>query len=73
MIIFYRIDTPGVIKRVSQLFRGHPNLIVGFNTFLPTGYKIQVHDETGERVSVCTPNGQSHVINNGEVRLFSKR
>lgn len=37
------IDTPGVIARVSSLFRGHPELIVGFNTFLPPGYKIEVH------------------------------
>ncbi|XP_040564343.1 paired amphipathic helix protein Sin3a isoform X2 [Lepeophtheirus salmonis] len=36
------IDTPGVITRVSCLFRGHPELIVGFNTFLPPGYKIEV-------------------------------
>ncbi|EFX72567.1 hypothetical protein DAPPUDRAFT_200975 [Daphnia pulex] len=36
------IDTPGVIARVSSLFRGHPELIVGFNTFLPPGYKIEV-------------------------------
>ncbi|KAK7790679.1 hypothetical protein R5R35_008201 [Gryllus longicercus] len=36
------IDTPGVIHRVSDLFKGHPELIVGFNTFLPPGYKIEV-------------------------------
>ncbi|CAG0887572.1 unnamed protein product [Cyprideis torosa] len=36
------IDTPGVIERVSNLFKGHPELIVGFNTFLPDGYKIEV-------------------------------
>merc|ERR1719434_564333 len=36
------IDTPGVISRVSMLFKGHPELIVGFNTFLPPGYKIEV-------------------------------
>ncbi|XP_031694705.1 paired amphipathic helix protein Sin3a-like isoform X2 [Anarrhichthys ocellatus] len=35
------IDTPGVISRVSQLFKAHPDLIVGFNTFLPPGYKIK--------------------------------
>lgn len=29
------IDTPGVIDRVSSLFRNHPSLISGFNTFLP--------------------------------------
>ncbi|KAL8276936.1 hypothetical protein RQP46_010664 [Phenoliferia psychrophenolica] len=35
------IDTPGVIERVSTLFRGHPALIQGFNTFLPPGYRIE--------------------------------
>ena len=34
------IDTPGVIMAVSELFKGHPELIVGFNTFLPAGYKV---------------------------------
>ena len=36
------IDTPGVIQRVSDLFQGHDNLILGFNTFLPPGFKIEV-------------------------------
>lgn len=36
------IDTPGVIRRVSELFKGHNNLILGFNTFLPPGYKIEL-------------------------------
>jgi len=30
-----RIDTAGVIQRVKDLFRGHKELILGFNTFLP--------------------------------------
>lgn len=30
-----RIDTSGVIVRVKQLFKGHRELILGFNTFLP--------------------------------------
>jgi len=34
------IDTPGVIKKVSELFRGYRRLILGFNTFLPEGHKI---------------------------------
>ena len=34
------INTPGVIQRVSELFKGHPGLIYGFNTFLPPGYHI---------------------------------
>ena len=47
------IDTPGVIARVSCLFKGHPELIVGFNTFLPPGYKIEV--QCNESVAVSMP------------------
>ena len=38
------VDTPGVIARVSKLFRGYNNLILGFNKFLPNGYKIGISD-----------------------------
>lgn len=37
-----QIDTPQVIERVSILFKDHPELIVGFNAFLPSNYKIEV-------------------------------
>ncbi|XP_051176886.1 paired amphipathic helix protein Sin3a isoform X2 [Leptopilina boulardi] len=53
------IDTPGVIRRVSHLFKGHPELIVGFNTFLPPGYKIEVQSNAkgyAYQVSVCVPD-----------------
>ena len=39
------IDTDRVVAQVSQLFVGHPELIVGFNVFLPDGYKIDVPQE----------------------------
>ncbi|KAI8825138.1 uncharacterized protein EV422DRAFT_517588 [Fimicolochytrium jonesii] len=47
------LDTPGVIRRVSGLFREHPELISGFNTFLPHGYRIEP-GPNGE-VKVTTP------------------
>lgn len=53
------IDTPGVIQRVSNLFKGFPDLIVGFNTFLPPGYKIEVQkNDQGYafQVSVSVPS-----------------
>lgn len=59
LFCYYSIDTPGVINRVSQLFKGHPDLIMGFNTFLPPGYKIEV--QTNDLVNVTTPN-QIHYI-----------
>ncbi|KAF8759170.1 hypothetical protein HU200_010551 [Digitaria exilis] len=34
-----RIDTNGVIIRVKTLFNGYPELILGFNAFLPKGYR----------------------------------
>ncbi len=37
-----KIDTPGVIRRVSTLFRGNKALVLGFNTFLPLGFKIEI-------------------------------
>ncbi|KAL8471473.1 hypothetical protein ACS0TY_028934 [Phlomoides rotata] len=40
-----RIDTVGVIARVKELFKGHPNLILGFNTFLPKGFEITLTEE----------------------------
>lgn len=52
------IDTPGVINRVSTLFNGHPELIQGFNTFLPPGYKIEcgLNDDPNS-IRVTTPMG----------------
>ncbi|XP_033223040.1 paired amphipathic helix protein Sin3a-like isoform X2 [Belonocnema kinseyi] len=56
---FRSIDTPEAIRRVSHLFQDHPELIVDFNSFLPSGYKIEV--QTNEHgyayhVSVSMPN-----------------
>lgn len=53
------IDTPGVIERVSTLFRGHPSLIQGFNTFLPPGYRIECSLDPSESnlITVTTPTG----------------
>ncbi|TPX40757.1 hypothetical protein SeMB42_g05890 [Synchytrium endobioticum] len=49
------IDTPGVINRVSSLFRGHSNLITGFNTFLPPGYRIEATNDPQNPIRVTTP------------------
>ncbi|KAH7909888.1 hypothetical protein BJ138DRAFT_1154242 [Hygrophoropsis aurantiaca] len=53
------IDTPGVIKRVSYLFNGHPSLIQGFNTFLPVGYRIECSSDPRDStyITVTTPTG----------------
>ncbi|KAF2674478.1 hypothetical protein BT63DRAFT_419768 [Microthyrium microscopicum] len=53
------IDTPGVIERVSQLFVGNPDLIQGFNTFLPPGYKIECGGDDPNAIRVTTPQGST--------------
>eukprot|EP00232_Nephroselmis_pyriformis_P019508 CAMPEP_0182880668 /NCGR_PEP_ID=MMETSP0034_2-20130328/16687_1 /TAXON_ID=156128 /ORGANISM="Nephroselmis pyriformis, Strain CCMP717" /LENGTH=677 /DNA_ID=CAMNT_0025013665 /DNA_START=122 /DNA_END=2152 /DNA_ORIENTATION=+ len=39
------INTEGVIHRVKVLFKGHRELILGFNTFLPPGFEIDCPEE----------------------------
>lgn len=50
------LDTPGVIAKVSTLFRGHTDLIVGFNTFLPPGYRIEQMPHNNE-IRITTLQG----------------
>ena len=44
---------------MSNLFKGHSSLIVGFNTFLPPGYKIEI-DNHDHSINVYQP-GQAVV------------
>ncbi|KAL7332383.1 hypothetical protein PS15p_204433 [Mucor circinelloides] len=65
------IDTPGVIERVSTLFRGHPTLISGFNTFLPPGYRIEcsVDDQERNIIKVTTPTGTTSITESESLNL----
>jgi len=51
----HKVDTPGVIKQVSDLFIGHNDLILGFNTFLPADKQIK--PETLEPVAAAGGRG----------------
>lgn len=43
---------------MSELFAGHPNLIQGFNTFLPPGYRIECGaGDNPNTIRVTTPMG----------------
>lgn len=60
-----QIDTPGVIQRVSDLFQGNRRLVLGFNTFLPEGYKIELPEHgDGPPVAVFRAPGSNiaHVL-----------
>ncbi|XP_017476361.1 PREDICTED: uncharacterized protein LOC108366452 isoform X1 [Rhagoletis zephyria] len=66
------IDTPGVIQRVSTLFKGHTELIYGFNMFLPAGYKIEIHsDELGVSIPVVSMPSASPTSLHGGLQNIS--
>ena len=44
----HAIDTPGVIMRIASLFHGNHRLVLGFNTFLPEGYSIELPQDGSE-------------------------
>ncbi|XP_075233367.1 paired amphipathic helix protein Sin3a-like isoform X2 [Lycorma delicatula] len=54
------IDTTGVVKRVADLFKEHPDLIFGFNTFLHPWCRIKIlRNVEGYDVEVVPLNPQT--------------
>jgi histone deacetylase complex regulatory component SIN3 len=45
-LIWPRLDTPGVLAAVRELFSGNEELTEGFNVFLPPGYHIPLTADT---------------------------
>ncbi|KAF5356556.1 hypothetical protein D9758_008237 [Tetrapyrgos nigripes] len=41
-----QVDVLGSMKRIADLFHSHPNLITGYNVFLPPGYRIELSSES---------------------------
>lgn len=58
----------GVIARVKELFKGHRDLILGFNTFLPKGYEIILPEDPPQKKPVEFEEAISFV-NKIKVRL----
>lgn len=48
LLFICRIDTRCVIARVKELFKGHRDLLEGFNFFLPERYEITITSEEEE-------------------------
>lgn len=52
------IDTPGVIRLVSDLFAGYPDLIRRFDVFNPPGYHVECEPENKlDSILITTPSG----------------
>ncbi|KAK0215617.1 paired amphipathic helix [Armillaria fumosa] len=56
------IDIPSVIHRVSHLFFGHPQLITGFNAFLPAGCHIEITADGPTQGLITVTNTDGSVI-----------
>jgi len=51
-----RSDTGEVVKRVKTLLGGHPDLLDGFNCFLPEPYKFSAEQHVKEEEEKADPN-----------------
>ena len=69
-----RIDTAGVIARVKDLFKGHRDLILGFNTFLPKGYEITLplDDDQPTQKKPVEFEEAINFVNKIKVEIFSQ-
>lgn len=57
-MLIFRIDTPIVITRVKELFKGNGWLIHEFNAFLPPGFRIDTdgpREETNQESTFVSP------------------
>lgn len=74
MHMFRRIGTLDVIRHVSSLFSGQPELIQGFNIFLPIEYRIKCPPGSPEAgvITVTMPSEQTMQITSleGEQALW---
>ncbi|KFY42798.1 hypothetical protein V494_02228 [Pseudogymnoascus sp. VKM F-4513 (FW-928)] len=61
------IDFPGIVSRVSELFAGHPNVIQGFNIYLPDPYRIEC-DYSNDPNTICATG---HPVTRNELTPFT--
>lgn len=54
LTLMLSIDASVAMDRVLNLFAGHPSIILGFNAFLPPGYRIE-HSQDGQYATVIVP------------------
>ncbi len=64
-----------VIRRVRELFDGHHDLIIGFNTFIPQGYRMESpltsSRPTGVPVQQVAPGYPNEVVSPTKLPSFS--
>ena len=54
-----KINTAGVVELVKTLFKGHKDLLLGFNLFVPSGYEIRIAEPGSKAGKGREPKGAS--------------
>ncbi|KAL1888866.1 hypothetical protein Sste5346_009250 [Sporothrix stenoceras] len=55
-------NMPDTMRRISSIFAGYPDLINGFDAFMPTGYGVRHESENKlDTVRITTPDGGTTV------------
>ena len=52
-----KINTAGVVELVKTLFKGHKDLLLGFNLFVPSGYEIRIAEPGSKAGKGSGPKG----------------
>ncbi|GAU47447.1 hypothetical protein TSUD_135890 [Trifolium subterraneum] len=61
-----RINYGDLMTKVRELFKGHNDLIIGFNIFAPSDYQIQVSQEEKEDEQQQSPN-RNRIVDEYEI------
>ena len=69
------LDMPGMIARINTLFHGHPELLAGFNNFLPSEHRIEVQrdDDSVAVMSALSGPGKAGFKTQGIHSLHTPR
>lgn len=65
--LFYSADTRETIKRVIELFQGHPELIEAYAEFLPPGNTIKLPEDPQGSTLVTMLTGTMEIAQDGTV------
>lgn len=69
-IYSFRINTPQVLERVTQLFKGKPWLIRNFLMFLPPGHILDLSPENKlNSIYITSPTGKKIIIHTDEGKV----
>lgn len=65
-----KVDELNTIHRVVSLFQTHPELVLGFNEFLPSGYEIHMYEKSGYVIQY--PNKEDGTVSKVHIMIENR-